>query len=174
MSSKQIVKDFGCINLECDSIKDDETLIRLLCSPLFYNKETNIVNIDAFDLRMFKSGKLEKYVSLARPSCFESEDALSKYLSEKGYVIWDDKKNEENFYSAYGLFNCKEAREVHEMIEINPLIGTDITHIGLFYKNSDGGYYCGPLPKTDNPDILEVLSDLADLLEVKLAPSRKN
>lgn len=159
------------MNAGLDSISDAEELLRLLSSPSFYDEETNLVTVDAFDLRVLKGGKREDYASLARLKCFLSEEDLAGYLSSVGYKIWDDKKDEDNHYYGYGVFNCGDAREVHEMIEIKPLSNSAPTHVGLFYKKSDGSYYCGPLPKTD-PDILEVLSDLASLLKVSKAPER--
>lgn len=170
MSKEVHVLDIKIIDWETDSIGDDETLVRLLCSPLYFNEELKTVNADAFDLRVLKSGKNEEYVSLARIQAFEGEEKFDEYLATRGYKIWDDKADE-NYYYGYGTFNCKDAKEVHSMIEINPLLCKDKSHIGLFYKHPSGGYYLGPLPKT-NPEILEVLSDLADLLKVKKAPKR--
>ncbi|MBR5972921.1 MAG: hypothetical protein IK017_09775 [Paludibacteraceae bacterium] len=159
------------IDAAAHPIEGEETLARLLCSPLYFNEKSKKTNPDAFDLRILPSGSLEEYVSLARIQKFVSDEEFNEYLATTGYKIWDDKQNDNNKYYGYGLFNCKEAREVHEMIEINPLTGKNKSHVGLFYKHSSGGYYCGPLPKTD-PTILEVLSDMADLLDVRKAPDR--
>lgn len=171
MSKEAVISDSTIIDRKANPIGNDETLVRLLCSPRYFNMEVNSVNIDAFDLRILKSGDLEEFVSLARIKAFSNDNELSKYLATRGYKIWDDKPKDENNYYGYGIFNCKDAKEVHSMIEINPLIGNDKTHIGLFYRHPSGGYYCGPLPKTDI-EILEVLSDLADLLRVEKAPER--
>lgn len=159
------------IDVTANPIDDGETLARLLCSPLYFDETSKIVNLDAFDLRRLPSGDLEEYVSLARIQNFDSKEGFNEYLATKGYEIWDDKQNDNNKYYGYGRFNCKEAREVHEMIVINPLIGKNKSHVGLFYKHSSGGYYCGPLPKED-PTVLEVLHDLSSLLEVQKAPDR--
>lgn len=168
---KEFYIDSKEIDREAQPIGDKEKLIRLLCSPRYFNETLHLVNIDAFDLRVLPSGALEEYVSLARISAFSSEGELVKYLSTQGYKMWTDKPQDENDYYGYGTFNSQDAREVHSMIEINPLTGKNKTHIGLFYKHPMGGYYRGPLPKS-NPEILEVLSDLADLLEVEKAPVR--
>lgn len=167
-----IIHESKDIDKTGNPIDDGENLVRLLCSPLYFNEVSNKVNPDAFDLRILPSGDLEEYVSLARIRNFLSDEKFNNYLSTKGYNIWDDKLNDENKYYGYGIFNCKDARDVHEMIEINPLIGRNKAHVGLFYKHSLGGYYCGPLPKTDLT-ILEVLSDMADLLDVHEAPAKK-
>lgn len=166
-----IVADLNCIDSSAEPIGNEETLLRLLCSPSYYNEEHGIVNADAFDLRVLKGGSLEEYVSLARLSCFGSLEEYQQYLSTAGYRIWDDKEEAEDHYYGYGIFNCADAREVHQMVEINPLVRGKKSHVGLFYKAPQGGYYCGPLPK-DNVEVLEVLSDLADLLSVTVAPPR--
>lgn len=171
MSKEAVIAESKDIDKNADPIEDKETLLRLLCSPQYFNEETNQVSLDAFDLRIFQNGDLEEFVSLARISSFSSQEEFDKYLSTRGYKIWDDKPNDENSYYGYGTFNCKDAREVHAMIEINPLKGKDKTHIGLFYKHPSGGYYCGPLPKTDL-EILDVLSELTDQLKVEKAPKR--
>lgn len=166
-----MVDDLSCIDSTADPIGNEETLLRLLCSPSYYNEEHNIVNADTFDLRVLKSGALEEYVSLARLSCFASQEEYKEYLSSFGYKMWDDRADVEEHYYGYGIFNCADAREVHQMVEINPLSKGKKSHVGLFYKAPQGGYYCGPLPK-DNVEVLEMLSDLADLLSVTVAPSR--
>lgn len=166
-----IAAEWKCIDSTADSIGNEETLLRLLCSPSYYDEENNIVNVDAFDLRVLKGGSLEEYVSLARLSCFGSDEEYQQYLSTIGYGLWDDKEDSEDHYYGYGIFNCVDAREVHQMVEINPLVRGKKSHVGLFYKAPGGGYYCGPLPK-DNVEVLEVLSDLADLLSVTVAPDR--
>lgn len=160
----------GSIDPNALPVNDDETLIRLLCSPLYYDAENDLVNNDAFDLRILKSGKLETYVSLARLKMFSSQDEINQYLSSAGYKMWDDKDDCEQNYYGYGVFNCGDAREVHDMIEVNPVNEGAPSHIGLFYKDDNGSYFKGPLPK--NEIINEVLSDLAELLEVKKAPQR--
>ena len=45
------------IDYSAESIADDEVIMRLLCSPLYYDETTGQVNIDAFDLRMM--GRLQ-------------------------------------------------------------------------------------------------------------------
>lgn len=171
MSKEPLIPDSEDIDRSAEPIGNEEALVRLLCSPCYFNVELNIVNIDAFDLRTLQNGTLEEFVSLARINAFSSEKKLEEFLATKGYKIWDDKPNVEDGYYGYGIFNCRDAREVHSMIEINPLIGQNKKHIGLFYKHPSGGYYRGPLPKTDH-EILEVLSDLANLLIVQKAPVR--
>lgn len=171
MSKEVHALDIKIIDGNTEPIGNDESLVRLLCTPLYFNKELKTVNADAFDLRVLKSGDNEEYVSLARVKAFVSEEKFDEYLATRGYRIWDDNVTNENNYYGYGVFNCKDAKEVHSMIEINPLLCKDKSHVGLFYKHPLGGYYCGPLPKT-NPEILEVLSDLADLIKVKEAPKR--
>ena len=170
MSKQQYISESAQIDNTTKQIDDSETLTRLLCSPWYYNELLGIVNPDAFDLRIQNSGDYEEYVSLVRPRCLQSQEDLESFLSNMGRRIWDNKPQDPNHYIGYGNFICSDAREVHEMIEIYPLIKGSDTHIGLFYRHPKGGYYCGPLPKTD-PEILEMLTDLADLLEVtKIAP----
>lgn len=172
MSKAPYISECKKIDSEGIPVSDKETLIRLLCSPQYYNEDMNIVNPDAFDLRILNSGDYECFVSLGRVNGFQSQDDVDWYLSSMGYKIWDDKCDSENHYYGYGTFECGDAREVHNMIEIHPLTGSK-SHIGLFYRHPDGGFYSGPLPKSD-PEILEMLSDLSDLLDVKKAPTRKS
>lgn len=154
------------IDRDADAIGEEETLIRLLCSPLYYDAVLGIVNIDAFDLRMLGSLRNipEQFVSLGRKKFLDSEKKLSDYISLGKRIRWPVGE-ENNIFSAYGEFNCGKARKVSEMIEINPLKGDSAVHTGLFYLKSDGGYYEGSLPKT-NPDVLEMLADLADMVSV--------
>lgn len=146
-----------------DQIEGNEQLIRLLCSPSFYDKEKNQINPDTFDLRKLPSGTPEEYVSLGRVKYFETPEKKANYINLGIKIHWPNG----NTFSAYGEFNCEDAREVHEMIEISPLKSDNKSHVGLFYANPKGGYYKGPLPKTD-PEILEVLMDLADLLKITI------
>ncbi len=148
-----------------NSIPDSELLVRLLCTPLYYNKETQQVNPDAFDLRLLGADKSkgEEYVSLISKincddSTFESE------LLQLGYKIWDSKSNESNRYCGYGSFLCGIARGISDKIEIMPLNGPNERHRGLFYVKNDDEYYKGPLPK-DDPKIVNMLSLLAEMLE---------
>ena len=154
-------------------VEDDELLIRLLCSPLQYDKETQQVSIDAFDLRMMGKNldNPEHYASLGRRSAFVDNDEFQEYL-QKGYSIWDDKDWEENDYYGYGTFRCKDALDISERIEIHPLKGA-AQHIGMYYAKNENEYYKGPLPK-ENLEVFEMLSDLADLINdtVVVAPER--
>lgn len=63
-----------------NSIENSETLLRLLCSPQYYNEELNIVNPDAFDLRMLPSGKPESFVSLGRKKYLVTDEEFNKYI----------------------------------------------------------------------------------------------
>ncbi len=155
-------------------VGEDEVLIRLLCSPLQYDKETKQVSIDAFDLRMMGKNhdNPEHYASLGRRSAFaDEEDEFQEYL-QKGYSIWNDKEWEENEYYGYGTFRCKDALDVSNMVEIHPLKGA-AQHIGMYYEKNEDEYYKGPLPK-ENLEVFEMLSDLADLINdtVVVAPAR--
>ena len=67
------------IDYDADKIGSEETLIRLLCSPLFYNEQTKQVNIDAFDLRMLGK-RPETYVSLGRKSELLDEDKYKQFI----------------------------------------------------------------------------------------------
>ena len=158
----------GCI------VEGDEVLYRLLCSPLQYDKETQQVSIDAFDLRMLGKNRdnPEHFASLGRGSSFAAEDEFIEFL-QKGYSIWDDKEWEENKYYGHGSFCCKDALATNEMVEIHPLKGGVAQHIGLFYAKNENEYYKGPLPKEDI-EVFEMLSDLAGLISdtVVVAPAR--
>ncbi|MBO4772721.1 MAG: hypothetical protein J5595_09295 [Bacteroidales bacterium] len=144
-------------------VSDEETLIRLLCSPLFYNEQTHQVNLDAFDLRMLGK-RPETYVSLGRKKFLDTEAQFNTFL-QKGFQIWNPKKKDK--YYGYGEFMCAEALSISPKIEINPLKGNDQSHIGMFYAKDENQYYSGPLPKHD-PEILEMLSDLAAMLSDKV------
>lgn len=154
-------------------VDGDEMLIRLLCSPLQYDKETRQVSIDAFNLRMMGKNhdNPEHFASLGRRTAFGGEDEFMEYL-QKGYSIWNDKEWEENEYYGHGTFLCKDALTTSEMVEIHPLKGA-AQHIGMFYAKNDDEYYKGPLPK-DQLDVFEMLSDLAGLISdtVVVAPAR--
>lgn len=145
-------------------IENSETLLRLLCSPQYYNEALNVVNPDAFDLRMLSSDRPEDYVSLGRKIYLDAEESIDDYI-QFGYRIKWPVFNPPNQYTAYGEFNCEDAREVHQMVEIKTLKKGPAWHVGLYYAKPNGEYYAGPLPKTD-PEILDVLSSLADLLTV--------
>ena len=154
-------------------VAGDETLIRLLCSPLQYDKETRQVSIDAFDLRMMGKNhdNPEHFASLGRTSSIDGEDEMEEYL-QKGYSIWNDKEWEENEYYGHGSFCCKDAVATSDMVEIHPLKGV-AQHIGMFYAKNEDEYYKGPLPK-ENLEVFEMLSDLAGLISdtVVVAPPR--
>ena len=60
------------------AIENHETLFRLLCSPQFYNETLDIVNPDAFDLRMLPKNKPEEYVSLGRKIYLDTEEEFNK------------------------------------------------------------------------------------------------
>lgn len=145
-------------------IDNSETLLRLLCSPQYYNEALDIVNPDAFDLRVLPSGTLEDFVSLGRKKYLDTEEKFNNYI-QFGYRIKWPAFNPPNQYIAYGEFNCKDAREVNEMVKIQSLDRGHEWHVGLYYVKKNGEYYKGPLPKID-PEILDVLTSLADLLNV--------
>lgn len=151
------------IDYDADKIGSEETLIRLLCSPLYYNEQTKQVNIDAFDLRMLGK-RPETYVSLGRKSELLDEGKYKQFI-EKGFRIWNSKKTDK--YYGYGEFQCSQALSTSDTIEINPLKGEDKSHIGMFYAKNDDEYFAGPLPK-NNPEILEMLYDLAQMLSNKV------
>lgn len=150
-----------------------EMLIRLLCSPLQYDKVTRQVSIDAFDLRMMGPAhdNPEHFASLGRRSAIGDDDELQEYL-QKGYSIWNDKDWEENEYYGYGTFFCKDALATSDMVEIQPLKGF-AQHIGMFFAKNEDEYYEGPLPK-EQLEVFETLSDLAELINdtVVVAPAR--
>ena len=154
---KEIDASAGCVG-------GTVSLIRLLCTPLYYNETTRQVNPDAFDLRLMGKNhdQKEPYVSLIRRDMFDDEEGFLSAL-QVGYAIWDNKPWETNKYYGYGTFVCQEALAVNDMIEVWPLLQSKEHHVGMFYAKSDDEYYSGPLPK-DNPEILEMLSDLADLI----------
>ena len=164
--SKKNNKRHSSIDIKAPAVGNDETLLRLLCSPQYYDEELDIVNADAFDLRMLGKNKdiPEEYVSLGRSKYLTTDEEFKEYLSFGDKIKWPEHKPQ-NVFSAYGKFMCSDAIEVHDMVEIHPLVKSKLYHIGLFYNKMDGSYYKGPLPKT-NPDVLEVLGDLASLLEV--------
>lgn len=149
------------IDNQGDPVLDEEVLMRLLCSPKFYDSVTGLVNPDAFDLRIFGNMEMEEYVSLFLKNKSIENGILEEHIQFGYKVSWP----EANSYSGYGKFRCGDAREVHSMVEINPVKGKDKTHVGLFYRKSPTEYYLGPLPK-DNPEVLQTLCGLADLLEV--------
>lgn len=154
-------------------IKDEEDLLRLLCSPLFYDEETKQVNVDAFDLRMIKTkdGELfpESYVSLGRVVKMLKKKDFLKFL-KRGYKIWDDKPNGTEHYSAYGFFKHQRALQISKSIEVYPLKDGPSYHIGMFYSKSENDYYEGPLPK-DKEGVLDMLMGLASLLEERVSPA---
>lgn len=162
------------IDYSADHITDDEVIIRLLCSPLYYDETTGQVNIDAFDLRMM--GRLqdqpEHFASIGRENKFQDDDEKQRYL-QFGYAVWDDKEWNHNRYYGYGTLLASQARAVSRKIELWPLVGSPAYHAGIFYADSDDDYFKGPLPKND-PEILEMLSGLAALIEdnIHVAPSR--
>ena len=113
----------------------------------------------------FINGQYNVFIVLRYPHTFSSgPEEFKEYLSFGDKIKWPEHKPQ-NVFSAYGKFMCSDAIEVHDMVEIHPLVKSKLYHIGLFYNKMDGSYYKGPLPKT-NPDVLEVLGDLASLLEV--------
>lgn len=158
-----------------EGVLGSELLVRLLCSPLYYNTTTNQVNPDVFDLRMLgpKRDNKETYVSLIRKEkCIDEAEFYS--VLEVGYDIWDKKSWENNSYYGYGTFVCQDALSVKDIIEIWPLVRSKEHHVGLFYAKSNDEYYEGPLPK-DDPEILEMLVDLSDLIanSIEKAPERE-
>jgi hypothetical protein len=163
------------IDYDAPSIGDKETLIRLLCSPLYYDEATGQVSIDAFDLRMLgrKQNQPEHYASLGREKFFANKEERQHYL-QVGYTVWDDKEWDSNRYYGYGTFLACEAKAISSRIELWPLKGSAPYHIGLFYTASEDAYYKGPLPK-DDTEILFMLSELAEMIEdnIEKAPERE-
>ena len=88
------------IDYDAEKVGKKEMLIRLLCSPLYYDEQTCQVNIDAFDLRMLGKSP-ETYVSIGRKSKLETEEKFKNFI-EKGYRIWNTKKKDK--YYGYGVF----------------------------------------------------------------------
>ena len=162
------------IDSEALAVEDDERLVRLLCSPLYYDRQTGMVSPDAFDLRILgkNKDKPESYVSLGRMLYLDSKEKFDGYVANGNKIKWPA-HNPKNVFAGYGMFLCGDARDVHEMVRVHPLKGSKEFHIGLFYVKADGTLYEGPLPKTD-ADVLEMLADLADLLEVTSVPSANN
>lgn len=162
------------INDKADPIADEEKLTRLLCSPLYYNKELGIVNIDTFDLRMVGKNKdvPETYVSLGRCGFINTPELIENYIQfASNHIKWPQ-SNPKNKFTAFANFLCQKAKEINDIIEIHPLVGNDPKHIGLFYRKKDSTYYEGPLPKTD-PEILEILMDLTSIVEVEEVDKQK-
>jgi len=155
-------------------VEDSEHLLRMLCSPLYYDEATGQVNLDAFDLRMM--GRLqdqpERFASVGRDGQFHDDNERQHYL-QFGYTVWDDKDWNPNHYYGYGTFKAGDARAVSNRIEFWPLKGSAAYHVGLFYAKSEDEYFKGPLPKED-PEILLMLSGLASLIEdtIQKAPER--
>lgn len=162
------------IDSTAECVVGTEALVRLLCTPLYYNEKTHQVSPDTFDLRLMGKNQDQKedFVSLFRRNKLDSEESFHSAL-QVGYSVWDNKSWETNSYYGYGTFFCQEALIINDMIEIWPLVQSKDYHIGMFYAKSDEEYYSGPLPK-DNPVILEMLSDLADLIaeSVEKAPKK--
>lgn len=162
------------IDYAANTIEDSEHLLRLLCSPLYYDETTGQVNVDAFDLRMM--GRLqdqpEHFASIGRDDLFNDDNERQNYL-QFGYAVWDDKGWNPNYYYGYGTFKAGDARRVSNRIEFWPLKRSATYHIGLFYAKSEEEYFKGPLPK-DEPEILIMLSELAALIEktIQKAPER--
>lgn len=150
----------SCENI-LDFVENQEDLIRLLCTPDYYNEEIGMVTPDAFDLRNLGKRGPESYVSLGRCKYLDTQEKLEKYL-KLGDIIWRQHAKQKNTYYGYGIFCCQDAREVHDMVEINPVEEGGPEHIGLFYKKPEGGYYSGPLPKTE--EVIEMLGDLASIV----------
>lgn len=162
------------IDYEASPIGDEECLVRLLSSPLCYDKETNQVTVDAFDLRLLgrkEPYQEEQFASLSRRDLFADQSEFEAYLPI-GFRIWDDKEGCDQQYYGHSTFVCGDAKAISPIIEIHPIKGNDPKHAGVFYVKSDTEYYRGPLPKDDD-NILEVLTDLSALLvDVVLAPQR--
>lgn len=156
------------IDYQAPAIVDNEVLIRLLCSPLYYDETTGQINVDAFDLRML--GRLqnqpEHYASIGRDMKFANDDERQRFL-QGGYAIWDDKDWNPNSYFGHCIIHAGEARAVSDRIEFWPLKGGADYHIGLFYAKSFAQYFKGPLPK-EKPEILAMLAELAELAEANV------
>ena len=158
------------IDYSASSVTNDEVLIRLLCSPLYYDEVTGQVSIDAFDLRMMgqKGNQPEHFASIGRDSNFVDNTERLHYL-QAGYSVWDGKEWNPNSY----LFFAGQVKAISKRIELWPLKQSAAYHIGLFYAASEDTFFKEPLPK-DNPEILLMLSELAELIEdnIHKAPPR--
>jgi hypothetical protein len=162
------------IDYTAEPIGEEEFMIRLLCSPLYYDKATHIVSAEAFNLRMMgrEANTPEQYASLGRKKVLEAEETLDGYL-QVGYKVWDDKAWETNEYTGYGTFLCADALKVNpKRIEINSLCGGQAGHVGMFYVKSETEYFKGPLPMED-AEIAEMLGDLSALIADSIAPAPK-
>ena len=160
------------IDYAAEPIGGEELMIRLLCSPLYYDKATHIVSAEAFNLRMMgkEANTPEPYASLGRKKVLEAEGTLDGYL-QVGYKVWNDKAWETNEYAGYGTFLCADALKVNpKRIEINPLCGGQKGHVGMFFVKSDTEYFKGPLPMED-AEIAEMLGDLSALIADNIAPA---
>lgn len=164
------------IDHHANPLAKEEMMIRLLCSPLYYDKTTRIVSAEAFNLRMMgrKKTEPEQFASLGHKEQLEAAGKLEDYY-QLGYKVWDDKSWEDNEYAGYGTFRCGDACRVNpQRIEIHPLIGDNKGHIGLFYVKSDEEYFRGPLPMDDD-EIVEMLSDLSNMIAdtISVPPPRE-
>jgi len=164
------------IDNSASPVMGGDLLIRLLCSPLYYDKETHIVSAEAFNLRMMGKDKTDKeqFASLGHKGNLDAEGKYNDYL-QLGYRIWDDKAWEPNEYAGYGTFKCEDVRNVNpERVEIHPVVGGNKGHVGLFYAKDENEYFKGPLP-IEEPDILEMLNDLSALISdtIVQAPDRE-
>lgn len=165
------------IDYNAAPVGDGAVLIRLLCSPLYYDKETNIVSAEAFNLRMMgkKKAQEEQFASLGHKEFLIADNMYDDFI-QLGYHVWDDKEGEDNEYVAYGTLLCQDAIKVKpDCIEIHHLAKGKKGHVGLFYAKNEDEYYKGPLP-TNQVEVLEMLNDLSNLIanSVTLAPDRKH
>ncbi len=137
-------------------IDEDESIARLLSSPLFYDETTKQVNIDAFNLRTFSNGEKETYLSLARLNYINK-----KHLDKKGKYIF---KKSESKYIGYGTFQPKNLHSI-EATRIFPVKSGNDEHCGLFYF-IDRKQQSGDL--IDKPELFHTLKKLCRLLSRNL------
>lgn len=135
---------------------EDEDVARLLSSPEFYDAETGMVNFAAFNLRTFKNGEKETYVSLSRLAFVDK-----KHLDKKGKYIFRRSQNE---YVGYGIFQPKDVKASH--IRMFPVKDGDIAHCGLFYLDDERNLLTGDL--MEHPEMYDVIYKLCEMLENNL------
>lgn len=133
-------------------IREDEIVARLLASPLFYDEETQQVNIEAFNLRTFSNGEKESYLSLSRLTYIDK-----LHLNKKGKYIF---KKTDDKYIGYGVFKPKDILELDET-RVFPVKSGTAEHCGLFYF-INRMQQKGDL--TDHPELFHVLKKLSRIL----------
>ena len=136
---------------------EDELIARLLSSPEFYDKETQQVNNEAFNLRTFSDGEKESYLSLSRLAFIDKKhlDKKGKYIFRKGY----------NQYIGYGTFCLKDIAKIKE-VRLFPVKSGAADHCGLFYFDQNKNLLEGDL--TEHPEMFHVIKKLCKVLQKNL------